>query len=228
MTCRRENGGCGYDFCWLCMGDWKEHGASTGGYYKCNRYEGAQKNDASLRSMEKKQNDAKHELRRYMHYFERWHNHNKARHSASKMLDDIAAIREKLHGICGHGISETQFMIHACDQIVDSRRVLEATYIYGYYLDDADTKHLFEHMQEMLEKFNEELHSLVETDFPLREFITEDHDGSKFRKHRGQVVNLIASCKQFKTELLDGIELGLKSGSQLGPQFVKDTSSSRK
>jgi hypothetical protein len=64
-----------------------------------------------------------------------------------------------------------------------------------------------------LEKFNEELHSLVETDFPLREFVNKDSDGCKFRSHRERVVNLIASCKQFKSELLDGLEIGLKSGA---------------
>ena len=194
------------------MGDWKEHGASTGGYYKCNKYEGAQKNDKKLRSMEKKQSDAKHELKRYMHYFERWHNHNKARHRASRLRDEIAVTREKLHQMCGHGISETQFMVGACDQIVDSRRVLEATYIYGFYLDNSEgTRELFEHMQEMLEKFNEELHSLVELEFPLRELVSDDESGEKFREHRRRIINLMASCKRFKSELLDGIEVGLRS-----------------
>lgn len=30
---------CGYDFCWLCKGKWKDHGSGTGGYYACNIYE---------------------------------------------------------------------------------------------------------------------------------------------------------------------------------------------
>lgn len=28
-------------FCWICMGSWADHGANTGGYYKCNRYDPA-------------------------------------------------------------------------------------------------------------------------------------------------------------------------------------------
>jgi len=35
MTCKM----CANEFCWLCMGTWKEHGSSTGGYYQCNKYE---------------------------------------------------------------------------------------------------------------------------------------------------------------------------------------------
>lgn len=32
ITCKS----CTHEFCWLCMGDWKIHGESTGGFYKCN------------------------------------------------------------------------------------------------------------------------------------------------------------------------------------------------
>ncbi len=33
MTCSQ----CKFEFCWLCQGDWKEHGERTGGFYACNR-----------------------------------------------------------------------------------------------------------------------------------------------------------------------------------------------
>lgn len=35
MTCKL----CSHEFCWLCLGDWKEHGQKTGGYYQCNKYD---------------------------------------------------------------------------------------------------------------------------------------------------------------------------------------------
>ena len=229
MTCRKETGGCGHEFCWLCMGDWKEHGASTGGYYKCNKYAGMQKSDSNLRSLEKKQNDAKHQLRRYMHYFERWLNHSKARKFAAKMQEGIQEYRDKLHQQCGRGVSETQFMAASCEQIVDNRRVLEATYIYGYYLDDTDsTRELFEHMQEMLEKFNEELHGLVELEFPLKIFIQNDDDGQKFRSHRSRIINLMSSCKRFKAELLDGIEVGLRGSAYYAAGSSSGTAEGKK
>ena len=37
MTCRKTAQGCGHEFCWLCLGPWKDHGNATGGYYKCNK-----------------------------------------------------------------------------------------------------------------------------------------------------------------------------------------------
>ena len=28
MTCQKQAGGCGYEFCWVCLGEWKPHGSS--------------------------------------------------------------------------------------------------------------------------------------------------------------------------------------------------------
>ena len=43
MTCRKAQGGCGFEFCWLCLGPWSTHGSRTGGYYACNNYTAAAK-----------------------------------------------------------------------------------------------------------------------------------------------------------------------------------------
>ena len=32
------NKGCRFEFCWTCLGPWTDHGQSTGGYYKCNKF----------------------------------------------------------------------------------------------------------------------------------------------------------------------------------------------
>merc|ERR1711871_939687 len=36
MTCRKSEGGCGFEFCWLCLGPWAPHGSR---YYECPKYE---------------------------------------------------------------------------------------------------------------------------------------------------------------------------------------------
>jgi len=55
MTCR-----CGHEFCWLCLGLWKEHGSNTGGYYKCSIY----KPDVH----DKEQNTAKAKMKKFTFY----------------------------------------------------------------------------------------------------------------------------------------------------------------
>jgi ariadne-1 len=59
------------------MGDWTTHGSATGGNYQCNVFE-AKKKEEKFANQEKKREEAKHELQRYMHYFERFNNHDKA------------------------------------------------------------------------------------------------------------------------------------------------------
>jgi len=51
MTCRL----CTHEFCWLCLGDWAEHGQKTGGYYQCNKYEELKKKgDTGVMAADKK------------------------------------------------------------------------------------------------------------------------------------------------------------------------------
>lgn len=70
---------CQHEFCWLCLGDWKQH--STRSFYRCNVYE--------QRGGESQQNggnaDAQHSLERYAHFFERYRAHNHGQQVATRM-----------------------------------------------------------------------------------------------------------------------------------------------
>jgi ariadne-1 len=44
MNCKM----CKYEFCWICMGVWSDHGQNTGGYYKCNKYDPKSTEDNSV------------------------------------------------------------------------------------------------------------------------------------------------------------------------------------
>jgi len=74
MSCRKNAGGCGYEFCWLCRGNWSEHGQHTGGYYSCNKYD---KSDA--KKDDEKLHDVKTALEEYMFYYHRYQSHHNAR-----------------------------------------------------------------------------------------------------------------------------------------------------
>ncbi|KAK4404089.1 putative E3 ubiquitin-protein ligase ARI8 [Sesamum angolense] len=68
MTCTPP---CKFEFCWLCLGAWSDHGERTGGFYACNRYETASK-DGVYDEAERRREMAKNSLERYTHYYERW------------------------------------------------------------------------------------------------------------------------------------------------------------
>ncbi|GAX74338.1 hypothetical protein CEUSTIGMA_g1787.t1 [Chlamydomonas eustigma] len=124
---------CKFEFCWLCQGDWKEHGERTGGYYNCNRFETA-KRKGELDDETKRRENAKHSLERYMHYFERWDAHHKAR---DKAISDAGRVStdslEKLSDMTKTPTSQLKFIMDAWHQIIECRRILSWTYCFGYY-----------------------------------------------------------------------------------------------
>jgi ariadne-1 len=113
MTCRKESGGCGHEFCWLCRGDWKDHGVHTGGYYACNKY------DASAAKKEdEKASELKTELETYMFYYHRYESHRNAmkiadeqRKNAEKKASEILSKFSVRH-------EDTKFLKEATEQLI--------------------------------------------------------------------------------------------------------------
>lgn len=131
MTCKL----CTHEFCWLCLGDWKEHGQKTGGYYNCNKYEELKKQgNKDIVSAENKIAEAKNELNKYMFYFERYNNHDKAEKHARTLRPVIKAKIVLLHDIKKYPLMELEFLEEAVNEVIRCRQVLKYTYAYGYFL----------------------------------------------------------------------------------------------
>jgi ariadne-1 len=154
------------------MGDWHDHGANTGGYYKCNKY------DPSSGAAPEDQSDAaraKRELDRYLHYYKRYHAHAEAQKFAKKQLKETETRMILLQESSDDAKwSDVEFLKTANEQLVECRRVLKYTYVFAYYLDPSLSmqKERFEHHQEMLERFTENLSELSEK--PLNEMDRTD------------------------------------------------------
>lgn len=130
MTCSQ----CRFEFCWLCVGAWSDHGERTGGFYACNRYEAA-KNKGTLDDAALARERAKSALERYMHYYQRWAEHDRARKRSQEAATQASA-RLKLEALSEATATPTtqlRFVSDAWDQVVRCRRVLKWTYAYGYY-----------------------------------------------------------------------------------------------
>ena len=170
MTCSRKSGGCGSEFCWMCLQLWNTHGSATGGYYSCNLY--SQKRDEGA---EKLRTESKHALDRYMFYFGRYMNHQKSRELALKQLRDdtpdmIEILRKKYDLV---DLGELEFIAETLTRVAECRLVLKWTYVYGYYLEEillknqqqaVKTKELFDYLQRNLEELTDRLHEYIEKD----------------------------------------------------------------
>jgi len=158
MTCKV----CKYDFCWICCGDWKEHGQNTGGYYKCNKYDPAKPVEGDSNTAISK---AKAELDRYLHYYKRYQGHDMSLKFASKQRDNAEKRMLEMQESEKSAWIDVQFLKQAVEQVIECRRILKYTYVLGHYLKDNTTeKELYEHHQEMLEKHTERLSELTESE----------------------------------------------------------------
>ena len=206
MTCNM----CKYEFCWMCMGDWKDHGSATGGYYKCNKYEEIKnKKDSknSITSAEAIREKAQHELKKYMFFFERYQNHMKAGEHAKEMSPKIKILIDKLIGEKSYPVAELTFLETALDIVIKCRKVLKWTYAYGFYLEDVKEKNLFEDAQEQLEKNCDRLHEYLEQDF--EPFLAEEQlDKKPFYNYKSDLVTRYEVTKQFYENLLEGLDSG--------------------
>ncbi|KIY53604.1 hypothetical protein FISHEDRAFT_32987 [Fistulina hepatica ATCC 64428] len=150
MTCKK----CKYEFCWVCMGPWSEHGTA---WYSCNRYDekaGVEARDAQSRS--------RASLERYLHYYNRWANHEQ---SAKLSLDLYAKTERKMEDMqvtSSLTWIEVQFMKKAVEEVEKCRQTLKWTYAMAYYLAKGNEKDLFEDNQRDLEKAVEDLSELIE------------------------------------------------------------------
>ncbi|KZS98666.1 hypothetical protein SISNIDRAFT_472483 [Sistotremastrum niveocremeum HHB9708] len=151
MTCKK----CKHEFCWVCMGPWVDHGTA---WYSCNRYDdkaGVDARDAQSRS--------RASLERYLHYYNRWANHEQ---SAKLTVDLYAKTEKKMEEMqitSDLTWIEVQFAKKAVDEVSRCRMTLKWTYAMAYYLAKGNQKELFEDNQRDLEKAVEDLSELLET-----------------------------------------------------------------
>jgi ariadne-1 len=210
MICSKA-GGCGHEFCWLCLGEWSTHGTSTGGYYQCNIYD-KQAKEGRHTEEEKTRQRAKHALDKYMFYFERFMDHDRGMKLTVREEQDVEGKVKTLHDTHGFEIIELQFLYDALRQVRACRRVLKWTYVFGYYMEESGPeKNLFEHLQKNLEEKTDNLHEMLEKDF--NQFFEEPSTSTakdKFMEFRSHVTNFTNVTTKFLQQVL--MDLGVGGG----------------
>ena len=150
MTCRK----CKYEFCWMCMGLWSEHGTS---WYNCSRFE--EKSGADARDAQAK---SRVSLERYLHYYNRYANHEQS----ARLDRDIAAKAEKkmvqLQTASGMSWIEVQYLNSASQALQTCRQTLKWTYAFAFYLARNNLTEIFEDNQKDLEMAVEALSEMFE------------------------------------------------------------------
>ncbi|XVF29276.1 hypothetical protein REPUB_Repub15cG0106900 [Reevesia pubescens] len=223
MTCTPP---CKFEFCWLCLGAWADHGERTGGFYACNRYEAA-KDEGVYDEAERRREMAKNSLEKYTHYYERWASNQLSRQKALSDLNQMQTVHlEKLSDLQCTPESQLKFITEAWLQIVECRRVLKWTYAYGYYLPEHEhaKRQFFEYLQGEAESGLERLHQCAEKE--LNKFVTGDSPSKDFDDFRAKLAGLTSVTKNYFENLVRALENGLADvDSQAAAACSKTTSS---
>lgn len=200
MTCRKNAGGCGFEFCWLCRGPWTEHGSHTGGFYNCNKYDASNAKEEDVKAA-----DVKTELEHYMFYYHRYESHK----GAMKIADDQRRTADKKATVLMSKFDvrhvDTKFLLEATEQLLNNRRVLQWSYVYGFFLDKskAAEKNLYEYLQEDLEKHTNYLSELYERS------IESVKEYQQFIKWKEEVAHYTRVCSKFLSNFVEGVASGL-------------------
>jgi len=195
MTCRKNVGGCGHEFCWLCKGDWKDHGSTTGGYYQCNIYE-KQKNEGKLSDEEKASEDASTELQKYEFHWTRYDSHIKSSIHAVKQRETTQAKMSDLSQAFGWRLNEAQFLLDATNEVILCWHVLAWTYPIAYYFESSQNVELFKQHQSYLEKFCDGLQEKLDFDIQKLGDI----------KVRQEMIHYTRTAENYRKNLVDYIE----------------------
>jgi len=146
MTCKK----CRHEFCWVCMGPWSEHGQA---YYNCNRFNDSDKPDHSKQRLS---------LERYLHYYNRFANHEQSIRLEQELYARIERKMDELQQNSSLSWIEAQFLAKAVETLSVCRTTLKWTYAMAFYLAKNNTTAMFLDNQSDLEQAVETLSELLE------------------------------------------------------------------
>ncbi|KAK4056809.1 hypothetical protein OIO90_002058 [Microbotryomycetes sp. JL221] len=180
MTCRK----CKWEFCWVCLGPWSEHGTA---WYNCARYEEKGGIDIAADAQSK----SRASLERYLHYYNRYSNHQLSIQNEvtlqTRADQQISALLE----VSSLSWIEAQFINNAVATLGRARNVLKWTYAMAYYLQRNSQTEILENLQNDLERVVETLAELIEKPLPendLASFRQDVLDKSNYVQKRTDVI----------------------------------------
>ncbi|KAF2862954.1 ariadne-1 [Piedraia hortae CBS 480.64] len=188
MTCRK----CRHEFCWTCMGLWSEHGTS---WYSCNRFE--EKSGSDARDAQAK---SRMSLERYLHYYNRYANHEQSARLDKDIFHRTQRKMEHLQNKSGLSWIEVQFLKDASQALQQCRQTLKWTYAFAFYLARNNQTAMFEDNQKDLEMAVENLSEMFEK--PTEQLADLKLD----------MLNKMAYCQRRRVILLDETAKDLRDG----------------
>jgi len=165
MTCKVVAGGCGFEFCWVCLGTYAGHNTST-----CSVSRGNARIKQILGDQIEKRGHTKL-TKRFEAYHGRFANHNFSGKFAGKTISQLEDLAAKIEN-SGWDHSEQQplqaslgALRSAAQVVLRAHAFLGNAYALAYYLieDNCTSSDLFHTVRILLEEATEKLHQCIES-----------------------------------------------------------------
>lgn len=192
MTCRK----CKAEFCWLCCGT-MGHSTMAMTAHQCNKFRDDEK--------EKTRENARAALTRFMHYCNRYVNHNNSLKLEDKLTETIREHMTKLQDIHRMSWIEARFLEKAVQTLKECRITLMYTYAFAFYLKKTNQAIIFEENQNNLEDATEKMSYFLEQELD----IGESSDVATIKAH---VVNKQRFCDSRRQALILHVHEGYEKG----------------
>mmetsp|Transcript_50785 Transcript_50785/g.158688 ORF Transcript_50785/g.158688 Transcript_50785/m.158688 type:complete len:584 (+) Transcript_50785:83-1834(+) len=195
---------CDHHFCWVCLGIF-EHKTYQ---HTCNKFVDDESKMASGRTA----------LQRYTHYYERFNNHSKSRELESKLQEDAMFKMKKMQEDGNKTYMDVQFMKQATSQLINARRILQWTYVVGFYDPPWLQRNIFDLNQSELENATEKLSNMLETEDVIKWCDPED---------RVEMINQTNQVETRVKHLLDALDTWKTNFSESDRQDMVEASNSQ-
>lgn len=197
MTCK-----CGNEFCWLCLGSWKDHNSNTGGTGSCTIYKEKVSKGENL-SEEVKKQEAAQVVHSFNYYTDKYLIHKKLINSTLQKRQTFLQLLETVHKSSSKSI-DASFFQDAIELILQARTGLCHSYSLGYFISDLHKLSFNEFLQQELENEIEIIERC--TDIDLLHFLLRDLSTLEFNILKGKVLNLMNRLKSNLNNCLEQME----------------------
>lgn len=197
MTCSPP---CKHEFCWACLRRWSHKSAHICTSIQTADREAEKKRDVVLKAY----------LDRYSRFYERWATNQKMRRKSMQYLRlGLAEQLEKLSFTYGQPKPLLRFVEDAWKQVIECRRVLQWSSVYGYYLsEEEEPKTQF--LECLLGEAEYGLERFIQcTQRELGEYVDGDCSVAEFIQYRSKLTELTSVIGNYFKNLVRAMEDGL-------------------
>ena len=194
MTCYN----CKYEFCWLCMGDYRNHSKETG-IGLCNSFSDVQKINRAKEGEMKERARLDMRMRKFVHYVTRYKEHLNSVDLDLKRGEQLKSQIDFILLKSGNKYTNAdfEFIQDIIELVCKARRVLANTYAMRFFLRGKRKKAFFDFVQADLELSLEALSGCLVKD--ITEYIEMGADKSislkeqffKFKTDAAQIRNAV-------------------------------------